>query len=338
MQWGFVARSRSHDPGRAVEGLEVYHHAYRARLIECLVDDCPALHYALGAEAFAELAGRYIARHLSRSPNLNAFGSHMENFCRTEEDVRAGFRADLARLEWALVEILHAEDAAPLAAQQLTRAPTAAWADAWLLASHTLRVCRFDYPVNAFFRAFKDDEAPTVPAAAPVALAVYRQGFTLWRMVLTPAMADLLEDLVRGATLGDAVPWRRVSRSPTLSRRRPATSWRGFRYGSKVRSFEGSRSRIGLRDREPVTSGSSAARPAPGPRPRERGQRASAATQRCPEGPPFRRRNDDLRGSDRARREQRLRRRRAASRSSMRLASSQERAGSCSTHTPCRTT
>jgi hypothetical protein len=189
----------------AVEGLEVYHHAYRARLTECLVDDYPALHYALGAEAFAELAGRYIVRHPSRSPNLNAFGSHMESFCRAHEDPQAGFWADLARLEWTLVEILHAEDAPPLAAEQLTRAPTAAWAGARLLASDTLRVCRFEYPVNAFFQAFKDDEAPAVPAPAPVALAVYRQGFTLWRMVLTPAMADLLEDLVGGATLGDAL-------------------------------------------------------------------------------------------------------------------------------------
>ncbi len=103
------------------------------------------------------------------------------------------------------MEILHAEDAAPLAAEQLADAPTDAWARARLLASHTLRVCRFDYPVNAFFQAFKNDETPRVPAPAPIALAVYRQGFTLWRMVLTPAMADLLEDLVWGATLADAL-------------------------------------------------------------------------------------------------------------------------------------
>ena len=189
----------------AVEGLEVYHHAYRARLIECLVDDYPALNYALGAEAFAALAARYIVQHPSRSPNLNAFGRHMETFCRAQEDPQAGFWADLARLEWALVEILHAEDAPALAGEELARYPTEAWSDARLLPSHTLRICRFDYPVNAFFQAFKNDETPPVPAPAPLALAVYRQGFTLWRMVLTPTMADLLEDLVGGATLGDAL-------------------------------------------------------------------------------------------------------------------------------------
>jgi len=189
----------------AVEGLEVYHDAYRARLIDCLIDDYPALNYALGAEPFAALAGRYIAQHPSRSPNLNAFGRRMESFCRTQEGAWAGFWADLARLEWALVETLHAEDAPALAGEELARIPLEAWGGAKLLASATLRVCRFDYPVNAFFQDFKNGGAPGVPEPAPLALAVYRQGFTLWRMVLTPAMAGLLEDLVHGATLDAAL-------------------------------------------------------------------------------------------------------------------------------------
>jgi hypothetical protein len=189
----------------ATEGLGVYHYAYRARLIECLIDDYPALNYALGAEAFAALAGRYIVQHPSRSPNLNAFGRHMESFCRAQHDPRAGFLGDLARLEWALVEILHAEDAPPLAAEELARIAPEAWSGAQIRASDTLRVCRFEYQANAFFQEFKNGGAPAIPNPERLALAVYRQGFTLWRMVLTPAMADLLEDLMRGVTLGDAL-------------------------------------------------------------------------------------------------------------------------------------
>lgn len=189
----------------AVEGLEVYHYAYRARLIECLVDDYPTLNYALGADAFAELATRYIARHPSRSRNLNSFGRYMEAFCREQDGPRAPFWVDSARLEWALVEVLHAEDSLPLVAEELACVPADAWTGARLLPSDTLRVCRFKYPVNEFFQAFKNYERPSVPEPASHALAVYRQGFTLWRTVLTPEMADLLEDLVSGATLGDAL-------------------------------------------------------------------------------------------------------------------------------------
>ncbi len=188
-----------------VEALEVYHHAYRARLVECLADDYPALQHALGEEAFADLAARYIVAHPSRSPNLNAYGRHMEAFCRALEDPRAALLGDLARLEWALVEILHAEDAPALAAKELEAAPPSAWGSARLLPSHTFRLCRFDYPVNAFFQSFKDGHDPVLPGPAPLALAVYREGFRLWRMELTPAMADLLEELARGETLGAAL-------------------------------------------------------------------------------------------------------------------------------------
>lgn len=188
-----------------LDGLEVYHHAYKARLVECLVDDYPALQHALGEEAFEDLARRYIVAHPSRSPNLNAYGRHMEAFCRGQDLAHAGFLADLARLEWALVEILHAEDAPPLSAAELEKTPPEQWAGAKLLPSHTFRLCRFDYPVNAYFQAFKEERAPSIPSAAPLALAVYRDGLTLWRMELTPAMADLLGDLARGETLGEAL-------------------------------------------------------------------------------------------------------------------------------------
>lgn len=185
-----------------LEGLAVYHHAYRARLVECLVDDYPALQYAMGADAFAAHASSYITAHPSQSPNLNGYGKHMSAFCR---DAAMPFAADLARLEWTLVEILHAADAEPLAEAELSKVAPAEWGNATLLPSETFRVERFDYPVNAYFQAFMDDESPSVPSASPIALAIYRQGFRLWRMELTPSMADLLEDLVRGVTLGEAL-------------------------------------------------------------------------------------------------------------------------------------
>ncbi|HVJ90563.1 MAG TPA: putative DNA-binding domain-containing protein, partial [Labilithrix sp.] len=145
-------------PGAAIDALGaigVYHYAYHARLVECLVDDYPALAHALGHERFESLAREYIARHPSRSPNLNAYGQHMATFCSERSEGDARFWADLARLEWALVEMIHAEDAEPLAADELSRIEPAAWASARLLPSDTLRVLRFSYPVNAFYKAFK---------------------------------------------------------------------------------------------------------------------------------------------------------------------------------------
>jgi hypothetical protein len=192
----------------APERLGIYRYAYRARLVECLIDDYPALQAALGAEAFEALCHEYIERHPSSSPSLNFFGRHMARFCLEESKgpfpLRA-FAADLATLEWALVEVLHARTADALAPETLGAIPVERWSAARLPPSNALRVLRFAYPVSAFFHAFKMGEEPTVPAPLRSSTAVYRTDMTLWRMDLTPAMATLLEGLFRGETLGEAL-------------------------------------------------------------------------------------------------------------------------------------
>ena len=64
----------------AAERLAIYRDGYRARLVECLADDYPAVRHLLGAEAFEAIAHAYVDKHPSRSPNLNAFGRLMPAF------------------------------------------------------------------------------------------------------------------------------------------------------------------------------------------------------------------------------------------------------------------
>src|SRR5258706_10996091 len=101
-------------PSSRLSGLErvaIYHEAYRARLVECLADDYPALQHALGEPSFETLCHAYITEHPSRSPNLNSFGRRMSDFCRTRNEPLAAFAADLAALEWAMVDVVHAAPA-----------------------------------------------------------------------------------------------------------------------------------------------------------------------------------------------------------------------------------
>jgi hypothetical protein len=204
-------------PSRHLAGIDrlaIYGEAYRARLVECLADDYPALKYALGDETFEALCLRYIARHPSESPNLNFFGRHMAAFCRTESDRAPGadtdgpllrFAVDLAALEWALVEVLHAPSAEKLDLATLGTIPVAKWAGARLLPSGTVRVLTFDYPVNDFFQAFRTEQAPAIPAASWSATAAFRDGTTIWRMNLSRAMHGLLTALSGGTPLGPAL-------------------------------------------------------------------------------------------------------------------------------------
>lgn len=190
------------------ERLGVYHYAYRARLVECLADDYGVLQKAIGDEAFDALAGAYIIAHPSTAPSLNFFGRHMPAFLRTyvTKDFDTTFAANLATLEWALVETLHAAAAPTLSLEQLSAVPPAQWAAARLPKADTVRVHRFSFPVNAYLQAVRSGNPPdALPEASPTATAIYRSGFIIWRMDLTPVMARLLESLFGGATLGEAL-------------------------------------------------------------------------------------------------------------------------------------
>jgi hypothetical protein len=184
------------------ERLDVYRRGYAARLVECLADDYPVLEHALGDEAFEALARAYVERFPSTAPNLNAYGRHMAAFCDAH---RRAFEADLARLEWAIVEVIHAPIAPPLKMDRLAAIAMEAWAGATFVASRAVRLLHTAYPVNDYFQAVRDERAPAIPAAAPAATAVYRGGTTVWRMGLAPPMAAVLEALVAGEALGAAL-------------------------------------------------------------------------------------------------------------------------------------
>lgn len=189
--------------------LEIYRRAYHGRLVECLADDYPVLQGALGEAGFEALCRAYIERYPSQSPSLNYYGRLMPSFLRGEApagpSVAPGFAADLAALEWSIVEVIHERSLDPLSLQGLAQVPAEAWATAHLVPNPALRLQSFDYPVNAFFQAVREGLSPAIPAASPSATVVYRSGPTIWRMDLTAPMFVVLSALVSGENLGDAL-------------------------------------------------------------------------------------------------------------------------------------
>lgn len=190
--------------------LDVYRSAYRARLVECLVDDYPVLARTLGAERFEALAVAYLDRFPSSSPNLNGFGARLPGYCREAPPALLGplapFASELAALEWSLVEVLHARASEPLDVSVLEAASPLHWATARFVASHAVRLLRFEHPVDAYYQAsLERDRCPDVPGPAPSATLVYRTDLRVWRMTLTPMMTRVLEPLLAGETIGDVL-------------------------------------------------------------------------------------------------------------------------------------
>jgi hypothetical protein len=187
------------------ERVHIYRDAYRSRLVECLADDYPVVRHAMGEDDFDAVCRAYIDARPSRSPSLNFYGAHFADFLRSWPHPLAAFAADLAALEWALVEVLHAGSPLRLSHEELAAVPPASWASARFEPSRTVRVLELHHPANAYFQSVRQGNDPSPPESSWSATAVFRDGATLWRMELSRPMHRLLCELFAGHSLGDAV-------------------------------------------------------------------------------------------------------------------------------------
>jgi hypothetical protein len=215
----------------ALERLAIYNDGYFARLLECLRDDYPALAYVLGDGEFERVAHDYVARCPSRSPSLNAFGARLPAYLAMRSEAWAPFAVELARLEWALVEVVHAEMGSPLDAHALATLGPEDWPHVRLSASPALRLLDFTYPVNRFYQAFRagDEPEPEPPPASASSVAVHRSGLSVYRLELEPVMRILLADLAAGKTLGGALAQleRRLTATELATVQQNLSGWFG---------------------------------------------------------------------------------------------------------------
>jgi hypothetical protein len=188
----------------AEERLDVYRKGYRARLVECLADDYPAVKDLLGDDGFESLASSYVERFPSHSPSLNRYGERMADLLRERDDAHGAFASDLARLEWALVEAIHAAPAGELDPQRLATIAAGGSGGLRLVAGPSVRLLRLDHPVNRYYQAFHDGASRGVEAGRAATL-VHRKGWVVWRRDVSPAMAVVLGEILAGATLGAAL-------------------------------------------------------------------------------------------------------------------------------------
>lgn len=185
----------------AAQGLAIYRHAYRARLEECLADDFPAVRSLLGEDAFAALTHRVINDYPPDESTLNRYGRRLVQVLRREP----GLACDLARLEWALVEAIHAPLAAPLDATALAALPAEAWAPLRLRPAPTLRIVVSRWAVDACYRQHLRGEAVTAPPAGGQGVLVLRRHDGMRRIAVSPGAARLVGALARGRTLAAAL-------------------------------------------------------------------------------------------------------------------------------------
>lgn len=170
-----------------VHRLAVYANAYFARIHDCLREDFGALACALGAAAFHDLVKTYLMMHPPTRPSLRHAGAHLAEHLSTSPfeaifSRRCPYAADLARLEWAVIEAFYAPDSPVLSREDLAAVPSGDWGALRFEPSASLQILSCAWPVHEVRERFDREDAASVwdpvPAldAEPTDLCVWRQG------------------------------------------------------------------------------------------------------------------------------------------------------------------
>ncbi len=218
-------------PSRAMESsarLEIYVDAYYERLLECLREEFTAMRTAVGDELFQALAFGYLQHYPSRSYTLNALGANFPIFLAETrlhaDELPSGagatwpdFVIELATFERLMRDVFDSpgiEGQAVLDLAALAEIPARRWGRLRLVPAPCLRLCRFQHPVHEFWAALKEGLQPSPPTPRATCLAIHRRDYIVERHEFAPVPFALLEHLVAGKTLAEAIA--QVAESPQV--------------------------------------------------------------------------------------------------------------------------
>jgi hypothetical protein len=166
-------------PGRGIpveRRLQIYHHAYRARLVETLADSFGHTATYLGEDWFEADARAYIETHLSTRPSLRWYGADFPAWLQ-QHHPQDGDIGELAALDWALRRAFDGPDAAALTLADLAALPAEAWATLGFALQPTAERLTLHFNTLAIWQALDSDGTPPAAAAlaAPGVLLVWRR-------------------------------------------------------------------------------------------------------------------------------------------------------------------
>ncbi len=185
--------------------LNVYQHAYGARLIEFLENDFPHTAAYLGQEAFAQTCQAYYETNPSNTPNARWFGLKYANFLKNYTPLQQSVEAaELATLEQALNTAFDAKNAMALTQADLANLTPQDWPT--LTFTPHPSTCRLQMRTNAdlIWAALSKEKTPPDPQKLqmPTELIVWRgQGMARFR-TLSYDEAMIWDEAVKGTNFG----------------------------------------------------------------------------------------------------------------------------------------
>lgn len=194
-----------------VEQLEIYREQFWLRHTAALVEDFPGVGGILGQERWDRLVWAYLEHEAELSFTLRDLGARLPEFIERQDWIEEHELVfDMARYEWAHVEVFDAPDVPRLDPRKLAEVPADAWDAAGLVLDPALRLLRAGYPLIELRRALvaaRDEPAsrsPALPGRAAALFALHRRERVIVAETLGAAEFGLLEACAAGAPLGRA--------------------------------------------------------------------------------------------------------------------------------------
>lgn len=227
------------------ERLEIYNRQYWFRVLGALAEDFPALRSVVGARAFEALSVAYLTAHPSRSFSLRNLGSKLADWLAANPQVggrRHRLALDVARIEWAFVEVFDSAERTPLTLDQIATLD----AGSRLALQPHLQLIALSYPADDLVLGMHDrekrqtseagvqldEDADPAPAKLPrlrrrpTWLAAHRVDFSVYYLRLKREEFLTLAAIRQGLPLADALETGFVgSRIPPSHRPQLVREW-----------------------------------------------------------------------------------------------------------------
>ena len=180
-------------PGR--RGLEIYHHAYRARLQSVLADCFPKLLLYVNSEYFDTLSLSYVEQH----PPGSKLGEYGHLFAEHLEQLHPDdpVLSELAAMEWALRRVFDAADHTAWSLDRVQETGAQGCLSQWPVLHPTVQFLTQTTNAMAIWKAIDADEEvpPLESREAPVEVMVWRRGLQPHFCSLDPREARFLQAL-----------------------------------------------------------------------------------------------------------------------------------------------
>jgi hypothetical protein len=179
--------------------LHIYHHAYRARLVEVLQDVFERTWAYLGDEGFAECARAFIESYPSAARTLNRFGAEFPGWLavRFPDD---GEIAEVATIDWQLRCAFDGPDAAPLSHANVAALSVEDWAVVGFEFHPTANVVPISHNAASIWDALEQGQTPppVTRLDEPTFLLSWRKGLQPHFVSVGHAEADAIALLQNG--------------------------------------------------------------------------------------------------------------------------------------------